>query len=171
MDLAALRQKWESAGQGQVFRFFDTLDAAGKQRLAGQLEALDPKHLAELAETYVKQKPPVSIPNDIRPVKAFPREPGPDQRKLYEEARVRGEQLLARRQGRGIPRRRRPGNAIGLRWPERRIPGHSPQAQAFVSGVCRATKGVRPRLRQAGSLVHHDQRCQRCADAGVLQAT
>lgn len=94
MDLAALRNTWESAGQGQLFRFFDTLDAAGKQRLAGQLEALDPKHLAELAETYVRRRPPVSIPNDIRPVKAFPREPGPDQRKLYEEARVRGEQLL-----------------------------------------------------------------------------
>lgn len=94
MDLAALRQKWESAGQGQIFRFFDTLDAAGRQRLAGQLETLDPKHLAELAQTHVRHKPPVSIPNDIRPVKAFPREPGPDQRRLYEEARVRGEELL-----------------------------------------------------------------------------
>lgn len=94
MDLAGLRQKWEAAGQGQLFRFADGLDAAGKQRLAGQLEALEPKHLADLAQTYVKQKPPISIPNDIRPVRAYPREPGPDQRRLYEEARVRGERLL-----------------------------------------------------------------------------
>ena len=94
MDLTALRRTWESAGQGQLFRFFDGLDAAGKQRLAGQLEALDPKHLDELAETYVRQKPPVAIPSDIRPVKAFPREPGPGQEKLYADARSRGGDML-----------------------------------------------------------------------------
>ena len=94
MDLMTLRKTWESAGQGQLFRFVDSLDAAGKQRLAGQLEALDPKHLNELADGYVKHKPPVSIPNDIRPVTAYPREPGPDQQKLYADARARGEELL-----------------------------------------------------------------------------
>ena len=95
MDLMALRRAWESAGQGQVFRFADSLDEAGKQRLAGQLEALDPNHLNELAERYVKHKPPVSIPNDIRPVKTYPREPGPDQQKLYADARARGGELLS----------------------------------------------------------------------------
>jgi UDP-N-acetylglucosamine/UDP-N-acetylgalactosamine diphosphorylase len=94
MDLTASRRTWESAGQGQLFRFFDSLDAAGKQRLAGQLQTLDPNHLSELAETYVRQKPHVSIPNDIRPVKAFPREPGPEQKQLYADARARGEELL-----------------------------------------------------------------------------
>jgi UDP-N-acetylglucosamine/UDP-N-acetylgalactosamine diphosphorylase len=94
MDLAALRRNWESAGQGQLFRFFDSLDPAGKQRLAGQLEALDPRHLNELADAYVRQKPSINIPNDIRPVKAYPREPGPDQAKLYTDAQARGEALL-----------------------------------------------------------------------------
>lgn len=94
MDLATVRKKWDSAGQGQLFRFIDTLDAAGQQRLAGQLDALDPKHLDELAETYVKQKPHVAIPGNIRPVKAYPHKPGHDQRAQYEEARVCGERLL-----------------------------------------------------------------------------
>jgi UDP-N-acetylglucosamine/UDP-N-acetylgalactosamine diphosphorylase len=94
MDLGQLRRKWESAGQGQVFRFFDSLDPAGKQRLAGQLEALDPAHLNELANGYVKQKPPISIPKDIRPVKTFPHEAAPGQEKLYADARKRGDELL-----------------------------------------------------------------------------
>lgn len=94
MDLGQLRKTWESAGQGQVFRFFDSLDPAGKQRLAGQLEALDPAHLNELANAYVKQKPPISIPKDIRPVKTFPHEAAPGQEKLYADARKRGDELL-----------------------------------------------------------------------------
>jgi UDP-N-acetylglucosamine/UDP-N-acetylgalactosamine diphosphorylase len=94
MDCASLRRKWESAGQGQVFRFFDSLDAAGQQRLGTQLESLDPKHLNELANAYVKQKPAVSIPKDIHPVKTFPHEAGPGQETLYADARKRGEELL-----------------------------------------------------------------------------
>ena len=94
MDIAALRQKWESAGQGHVFRFFDQLDARGKQKLQGQLEQFDPKHLSELADRYVRHKPPVDIPKDIRPVKAYPREAGPEQASLYADARRRGEELL-----------------------------------------------------------------------------
>lgn len=94
MDSASLRQKWESAGQGQVFRFIDSLDSAGKQRLASQLEAFDPKHLHELADAYVKQKPPISIPKDIRPVKTYPHGPGPEQETLYADARKRADELL-----------------------------------------------------------------------------
>jgi UDP-N-acetylglucosamine/UDP-N-acetylgalactosamine diphosphorylase len=94
MDIATLRRQWESAGQGQVFRFFDGLNPAGQQKLQRQLEALDPKHLNDLAAEYVTQKPHVAIPSDIRPVKAYPREPGPGQEKLYADARRRGEELL-----------------------------------------------------------------------------
>ena len=81
-SIASLRRRWESAGQGHVFRFFDSLDAAGKQRLTGQLAQFDPDHLNQLAGQYVKHKPPINIPRDIQPVKAFPREPRADQQKL-----------------------------------------------------------------------------------------
>ncbi|HSZ57111.1 MAG TPA: UDPGP type 1 family protein [Tepidisphaeraceae bacterium] len=96
MDLATLRRTWESAGEGHVFRFFDSLDPAGKQKLQNQLQQFDPRHLSELASQYVTHKPPINIPKDIQPVKAFPREPlTPDQRKLYDDARRRGQELLS----------------------------------------------------------------------------
>src|SRR5579859_7058309 len=95
MDLASTRKQWESAGQGQVFRFFDSLDAKGREKLLNQLTQFDPKHLAALAGEYVKSIPEVKIPTDIKPVKAYPREPvTTDQHKLYEDARHRGHDLL-----------------------------------------------------------------------------
>ena len=95
MDLGTLRRQWESAGQGHVFRFFEELDAAGKRKLQSQLEQFDPKHLSDLADRYVRHKPPIEIPRDIQPVKAFPREPGnPEQQKLYADALRRGQELL-----------------------------------------------------------------------------
>src|SRR3954451_17215678 len=95
MDLAATRNQWESAGQDQVFRFFDKLDAKGKEKLLNQLAQFDPLHLRSLAGEYVTRKPEVNLPKDIKPVKAYPREPvSPEQRKLYENARRRGHDLL-----------------------------------------------------------------------------
>ena len=94
MDAAAIRRQWESAGQGRVFRFFDELDAAGKQKLLAQLQQFDPRHLSDLAEQYVRRKPLIPVPRDIQPVKPFPRQPGTDQRQLYADARKRGEELL-----------------------------------------------------------------------------
>ena len=38
-----LRERWEAAGQGQIFRFWSDLDDAGRSRLAAQLEGLDPE--------------------------------------------------------------------------------------------------------------------------------
>jgi UDP-N-acetylglucosamine/UDP-N-acetylgalactosamine diphosphorylase len=95
MDLAATRKQWEAGGQGQVFRFFDSLDATEKEKLGQQIQHLDLKHLTALADECVKRKPDVKIPKDIKPVKAYPRTPaGPDQHKLYEDARHRGHDLL-----------------------------------------------------------------------------
>src|SRR5438067_13488446 len=94
MDVKMLRQAWEAAGQGQVFRFFDSLDDARQQRLAKQLNGFDPRHLTELASRYVTHKAVVSIPPDIQPVKAFPREPNIDQRQLYADAVRRGQEML-----------------------------------------------------------------------------
>ena len=96
MDLATVRQNWEAAGQGHVLRFFDSLDERGKQKLLKQFEEFDPKHLADLVETYVTHKSSVKIPGDIRPVKAYPQQPQTsEQRKLYEQARQRGRELLS----------------------------------------------------------------------------
>jgi UDP-N-acetylglucosamine/UDP-N-acetylgalactosamine diphosphorylase len=94
MDPTAHRRNLAAIGQDHVLRFADRLDPAGRQRLAGQLDALDLKLVAQLADEYVRNKPALHLPTDIQPVQAYPRVPGPDQRKLYADAQARGEQLL-----------------------------------------------------------------------------
>ena len=68
MEIAALREALKQVGQEQVLRFYDQLSPAGRQKLVAQLQALDLKLIAKLADTYVRQAPPVSIPADISPI-------------------------------------------------------------------------------------------------------
>jgi UDP-N-acetylglucosamine/UDP-N-acetylgalactosamine diphosphorylase len=97
-DTAAPREQLKTVGQEQVLRFFDQLDPAGREKLTGQLRALDLHHMRDLADAYVKHKPEVHLPKDIKPVEAYPREPRtPEQRDLYARAERRGHELL--RQG------------------------------------------------------------------------
>jgi UDP-N-acetylglucosamine/UDP-N-acetylgalactosamine diphosphorylase len=96
-DTSTLAAKLKRIGQDHVLRFHDQLDPAGRATLVKQLEALDPDSIAELAETYVRHKPPVALPRDIKPVKPYPREPGAEHRQLYADAERRGRELL--RQG------------------------------------------------------------------------
>jgi UDP-N-acetylglucosamine/UDP-N-acetylgalactosamine diphosphorylase len=94
MDLNARRPDLAAAGQEHILRFAERLDPAGRERLAGQLDALDLKLVARLADEYVRTKPPLALPTDIQPVQAYPRVPDPDRRTLYRDAQARGEQLL-----------------------------------------------------------------------------
>ena len=91
MDHAALKDRLASIGQGNVLRFYDRLDDAGKSKLDGQLAALDLGTLPELVGGYVRNKPKVELPHDIQPVKAFPNTSSDDQ---YAKAKARGEELL-----------------------------------------------------------------------------
>ena len=95
MDVLALRSSLERVGQEHVLGFFDSLDAGGQRRLVDQLKALDLKMIAELAREYVLQKPHVTIPQDIKPVMAYPRVPTDKQKNLYGQAAARGRALLA----------------------------------------------------------------------------
>ena len=95
MDIAALRSSLSAIRQDQTLRFWDALPPQGRQRLAGQLSALDPKLVTELAEQYVRNKPPVAIPKDIQPVKAYPRHPNTlELQDHYAKAKARGLELL-----------------------------------------------------------------------------
>lgn len=94
MNDAAMKQKLESIGQGHVLRFADSLDPARRAKLTQQLESLDLDALSELVESQVRIKAPLPLPSDIRPVKTFPRVPGPDQVQLYKDAEIRGHALL-----------------------------------------------------------------------------
>jgi UDP-N-acetylglucosamine/UDP-N-acetylgalactosamine diphosphorylase len=87
-----------SVGQSQVLRFYDSLDSVGKQRLRDQLQAQDLPHLAALAEEYVRNKPHVALPKEIKPVAALPHAaPAGDARlvAMYTEALGLGRSLLS----------------------------------------------------------------------------
>ena len=49
-ELNKLKQKYEKAGQEQVFTFYDELDTAGKAALYEQLSGFDPDHINEIAQ-------------------------------------------------------------------------------------------------------------------------
>ena len=88
---ADLTAKLQSIGQAGVLRFAGDGDSS---KLVGQLKALDLDHVAQLADEYVKHKPHVELPKDIRPVKAYPRTAGPADADLYARAAATGADLL-----------------------------------------------------------------------------
>lgn len=94
MPNPALRATFESLGQAGVFRFFDSLDEAGKAKLLGQLSAIDAKNLESVIAGYVTGKPQIELPKDIKPVDAYPRTPDAARKDIYAKALARGEQLL-----------------------------------------------------------------------------
>lgn len=53
-DINRLKQKYEQAGQGQVFTFFDELSAADKTALLHQLSSIDPQRINILNERATK---------------------------------------------------------------------------------------------------------------------
>ncbi len=94
MDVTALKARLDSIGQASVLRFVDRLDEQAKTAFLAQLESLDVRLLADLVSAYVRQKPHVSLPTDIRPVDAYPREADAKRNELYVRALARGHALL-----------------------------------------------------------------------------
>jgi UDP-N-acetylglucosamine/UDP-N-acetylgalactosamine diphosphorylase len=95
MDLAQLRERLSAAGQGHVLKFLERLDPTRRDRLVSQLEALDLGLLSRLADEYVRRKPILHLPQNIEPVKAYPRVPKDEKtRQLYRDAEARGRELL-----------------------------------------------------------------------------
>src|SRR3954452_9330932 len=97
MNEQALREKLKRIDQSHVLRFWDQLNESQRNKLIGQLSALDLDAIAELAETQVRHKPQIDLPKDIQPVQAYPREGDAERRQLYQQAEQRGHELL--RQG------------------------------------------------------------------------
>ena len=94
MDTTTLRDKLAAVDQHQVLRFYDHLDDGSKEQLRRQLSALDLGEIDELAEKHVRHKSAIGIPQQIQPVKAYPRRPTPEFVKLYGEAKQIGLDLL-----------------------------------------------------------------------------
>jgi UDP-N-acetylglucosamine/UDP-N-acetylgalactosamine diphosphorylase len=88
----AIRQQFADRGQGHVFRFWDALDARGRERLIQQAASID---LPALLEAYAALGGPQRQPPKLEPVEveAVPESGGDPQR--WTQARARGEALLA----------------------------------------------------------------------------
>lgn len=91
MSTSANQERLSSIGQSGVLRFYDSLDDAGKAKLDAQLAALDTDTLPGLVDGYVKNKPKLDLPTDIKPVKAYPHSSDNDE---YKKAKARGLELL-----------------------------------------------------------------------------
>lgn len=94
MDISSLTRQLTSANQHHLLRFWSQLSPESQQKLAGQLGSLDLPLVSQLADAYVRNKPSMVLPHDIRPVEVYPCHPDPSAAALYQDARRRGQQLL-----------------------------------------------------------------------------
>jgi len=94
MTLAQLEPQLAAIDQNSVLRFADQLSHDQQQKLAAQLRALHLETIPQLVEEYVKNKPHIPLPKDIKPVQSYPHTPTPDLKDLYVRAEARGHELL-----------------------------------------------------------------------------
>ncbi|MGH0029733.1 MAG: UTP--glucose-1-phosphate uridylyltransferase [Myxococcota bacterium] len=95
-DVQALRARFEAHGQGHVFRFWDRLDAAGRDRLARQAAGIDlPAVLRGYART---QEAEAAAAGKLEPVEVVASPAHGGDAAAHRDARERGEAML--REGR-----------------------------------------------------------------------
>ena len=98
MNLDQLKTRLAAINQLPVLRFIDQLDIPGRNRLIGQLSALNLDALPDLVSNYVTGRYTPPIPAEIKPITPLPRQPQSAEHKaLYIKALARGHELL--RQG------------------------------------------------------------------------
>ena len=95
MNCEQILKTLHATGQASVLRFIGQIDEAARNRLFGQLDALDLASLPQLIQTYVTGKYAAPLPKDIQPITPLPYKPGTAPQKThYEKAHARGRQLL-----------------------------------------------------------------------------
>jgi len=67
-DLQALRQKYEKAGQEQVFAFYDKIGSAEKAALYEQLSGFDPDYINEITKKALNPPPANPKAADLQPL-------------------------------------------------------------------------------------------------------
>ncbi|KAK2787458.1 UDP-N-acetylglucosamine pyrophosphorylase [Onygenales sp. PD_12] len=68
-EIVELKQKYEQAGQSQVFAFFDELKSTEKALLFHQLSTFDPTRINQLADKALNQTGAASAGDDVQPTK------------------------------------------------------------------------------------------------------
>src|SRR5690606_21209811 len=88
----------QAVGQNHVLRFYGELDEPARDRLLTQIEGIDWREIARLAETHVRQKPTFDLPEHVEPAPWYPHAPGSELASKYRDARALGARLV--REGR-----------------------------------------------------------------------
>ena len=89
-----LKEKFEAAGQGHVFRFWDELDEEARQRFLKQLEKIDLDLVTQLVRDFVKNPQKAKFRGKLEPAEVIPIPRTPAQREEAEKARQAGETVL-----------------------------------------------------------------------------
>ncbi len=90
----AARRALAEVGQEHVLHFYDDLDAAGRERLLQQVEAIDWAQIGRLIESHVLRTPQEGVPAQIEPAPWYPNVAPANLAPKYAEARRHGEQLV-----------------------------------------------------------------------------
>ncbi len=96
MDAQQLRDTFEAAGQGQVFRFFDELDEAQREQLLDDARQIDLAEINGLVDTLLKSDTAgnESLADQLTPASYLPLPANGGDAELWSKAREVGEQAL-----------------------------------------------------------------------------
>ena len=123
MSYERLQETLSDCGQEHLLQFWPSLSPEGRQRLSGQLSAVDWSMVESWLDRYVKHQPELNLPSDLRPAPSLPAEPGDDrQRSLYENAIERGRQLLREGRVAGFTVAGGQGTRLGYEGPKGTFP-------------------------------------------------
>ncbi len=89
-----LRKRFEQAGQGHVFRFWDRLHSTQQQQLLAQASTIDLELMAELWRRYQPTNQARYFSGKLDPPEVIPLPHTPEQLQQARQARLRGEEML-----------------------------------------------------------------------------
>ena len=96
MEFSDLRKRFEAAGQGHVFKYFDELDDAQKDFLISQLSRIDLEELENLKETLLAQKRGAEIDySKLEPAPYIPLPADKRASKEWQKAKLEGQKALS----------------------------------------------------------------------------
>lgn len=94
-DAGAVRDVFEKAGQGQVFRFWEDLQPPERERLLSQAREIDLDEVAELARVHLREKSPSALDfSQLEPPPFLALPKSADEKEKWAAARRRGEEAL-----------------------------------------------------------------------------
>ncbi len=93
-DWRSVKEQFETAGQGHVFRFWEELDEEARKHFLEQLKKIDLNLVTQLVKEFVKNPHKAKFKGELEPADVIPIPQTPEQQQQAEEARKAGEAVL-----------------------------------------------------------------------------